>query len=440
MKKNVVLVIMDCCRKKLVTPDIAPFLCDQAEKGVSYEQHYATSPWTLPSHTTMFTGLYTREHGVEHSNMVLPKELKTIAETFQENAYQTVGISNNPWFGPLTGLDKGFDYFAGVWYNKLRRMPIGLKLRQKVKKVLMEYSNFLDSRDSGAKRALSKIAHWHHKERDETKPYFMVVNFMELHHPYKPPEPFRSKYYKSAIPWMDLETDYRKINAYATSDVIPDAGLSDRIIDFPAMEMLCHGEMAYLDWKLEGWFNWMDDGNTIWIYTSDHGDLLGEEGGRVGHRFSLHRNLLHVPMIVYGDEDIRCTVKSGLTQHIGLYGSLLYFCDYGRIGFLPAYDHAFAEHTNPIPLLKKLGEEKFFTKEYVKEVSRHLATVLTEHDQVILSKYEGEPFKIIDGCSAELFDKFFEWRQETKQKFPGKGLSQVGLDKNLQYLRERGFF
>lgn len=299
--KNIVLVIMDCCRKKLITPDVTPFLCEQAEKSISYEQHYSTAPWTLPSHTTMFTGLYTREHGVEHNNMVLPKEAKTIAEIFQKNGYQTAAMSNNPWVGPMTGLDRGFDYFAGVWYRQFRRLPIGLVIRKKVKKVLMEYSKFFDYKDSGAKRALSKIEYWYHKERDLMKPFFLFVNFMELHHPYKPPEPFRSKYYKSDIPWMELETDYRKINAVATSDgSIPEATLPIGKIDFPAMEMLCHGEMAYLDSKLKEWFEWMDDGNTIWIYTSDHGDLLGEEGGRVGHRFSLHRNLLHVPLVIYG--------------------------------------------------------------------------------------------------------------------------------------------
>ena len=47
-----------------------------------------------------------------------------------------------------------------------------------------------------------------------------------------------------------------------------------------------------------GWFR-----NVITVVTSDHGELFGEHD-LIGHRFSLHNSLNHVPLVVSGLGDV----------------------------------------------------------------------------------------------------------------------------------------
>jgi arylsulfatase A-like enzyme len=50
--------------KRLTTPHLDEF----AREGVLYKNAYATAPWTLPSHATIFTGKYTARHGADHNS------------------------------------------------------------------------------------------------------------------------------------------------------------------------------------------------------------------------------------------------------------------------------------------------------------------------------------------------------------------------------------
>ena len=56
----------------------SPVLDMMAAEGVVFEDASAPSPWTLPSHASMLTGLYPKQHGVQTMATALPKDIPTL--------------------------------------------------------------------------------------------------------------------------------------------------------------------------------------------------------------------------------------------------------------------------------------------------------------------------------------------------------------------------
>src|ERR1019366_10137334 len=64
---------------------------------------------TIPSHTSMFTGLYPGRHNMLHASSVLPETFTPLAERLRANGYFTAAFCNNPLLGVVnTGLQRGF--------------------------------------------------------------------------------------------------------------------------------------------------------------------------------------------------------------------------------------------------------------------------------------------------------------------------------------------
>ena len=64
---NVILVTLDTTRRDAVAPydpfAATPNLARLAAGATVFEHAWATAPWTLPTHASMFTGLYPSHHG-----------------------------------------------------------------------------------------------------------------------------------------------------------------------------------------------------------------------------------------------------------------------------------------------------------------------------------------------------------------------------------------
>ena len=91
-RRNVVLVVLDTARATDVDERITPTLTRLAEEGTAFERAFATAPWTLPSHASLFTGTYPTEHGAHGGHTYLDDRFRTVAEAFQDAGYETVGV------------------------------------------------------------------------------------------------------------------------------------------------------------------------------------------------------------------------------------------------------------------------------------------------------------------------------------------------------------
>ena len=72
----------------------------------------------MPSHASIFTGLYPSEHGVHEGSILDPFDIieknikhgkRLFLEDLQDRGYKTIGISNNVWLSQGTGFERGFD-------------------------------------------------------------------------------------------------------------------------------------------------------------------------------------------------------------------------------------------------------------------------------------------------------------------------------------------
>jgi arylsulfatase A-like enzyme len=86
----------------------SPFLDRLAARGVTFERAYAPSPWTLPSHASLLTGLYPSHHGAFNEKLALPPGIRTLAGRLAARGFATGAVVNCWFLDERYGLDRGF--------------------------------------------------------------------------------------------------------------------------------------------------------------------------------------------------------------------------------------------------------------------------------------------------------------------------------------------
>ena len=82
-----------------------------AAKSVLFEQAYAPAPWTVPSVASLNTSSFLCEHGLLGWRHRLDPNKETLAQRLTNLGYLTLGRTQNPLVGTITGLNKGFTQF-----------------------------------------------------------------------------------------------------------------------------------------------------------------------------------------------------------------------------------------------------------------------------------------------------------------------------------------
>ncbi|AGB31201.1 sulfatase [Natrinema pellirubrum DSM 15624] len=290
-RPDVLFLVLDSLRTDRVSAygherETTPALSTLSTYATRYQNAFTQAPWTLPSHTSMFTGAFPSEHGVTNGfsdgMSRLPESRTTLAEHLSDEGYRTAGFSNNPWVGQLSGLDRGFDEFVewdleisasddpGVHtsreeiYSRLHP-ALGKAARQPL--FLLKRRFFTDSLVDRAKRWLARRA-------NSPEPTFTFLNLMEAHSPYFPPE--------RAFEALDLESpsalEPRVLNTklltyvMGKSDLAP--GTRERVMEY------YDASVRYQDEKVEALLGQLQEtdllDDTLVIVCSDHGKTLGD--------------------------------------------------------------------------------------------------------------------------------------------------------------------
>jgi arylsulfatase A-like enzyme len=312
-RPNVLWIVMDTVRADALScygnkRGATPALDQLAREGVLFENVFATAPWTLPSHASMFTGTFSSKHGLTGNIAVLHEEERItlrdiretlIAEVFQEAGYITVGFSENPWISRGSGLDRGFGDFFDLWKQEmdrtkqterftfldraiLRAQSFGIIMRRGLK-------DLTDANYTG-----TFVKRWL-KRADPQKPFFMFINFLEAHHGYTPPEPFRGRHLEGRVVSREAEE--------ASGDPMKYIG---RIVELSEEGMqvlgaLYRGEISYLDSEIGELLEFLRRGKildqTVIVVTSDHGENFGWQH-LMSHVFVVNDELLRVPLLI----------------------------------------------------------------------------------------------------------------------------------------------
>jgi len=238
-KPNVLLISIDTLRADHLgcygysnpTPVIDGF----ATKSVLFETAISQVPMTLPSHCTIFTGLYPDQHGVRNNeNFVVSEKTHTLATMFSENGYATGAVVGSFSLDSVFGVNRGFEFYEDrtgqghdpeINRNAERRAEAVWQLGKK----------------------------WLEKQKG---PWFCFLHFFDPHATYTPPAPFPQTY-DGEIAYVDR--------------------VLGNVLDYLRKKDLLS--------------------TTILVLLSDHGESLGEHG-ESSHGVFLYDATLRVPLMI----------------------------------------------------------------------------------------------------------------------------------------------
>lgn len=305
-RPNVLWIVLDTVRADrlgLYNSDLptTPFLNQFATNAMVFERCMSNGIWTVPSHASMFTGMSTRQHGMDVPDCSLDLHHTTVADVLSENGYATACFSNNPWFGEEFNLVQGFDERPTLYHLNHAGMFSIFHLFERYG--LTPRVRWLD-KDSGAATTNHLVARWLDDRADSDAPVFVFVNYMEAHLPYRVPSEYRRKFLEPAQ--VDRSYDLRQ-RLYGS--IVPVMNL-DFSIDGPGI--IEPGDVDILRGQYDACIRYLDDrvrellgmfesrgllDDTLVIITSDHGEYL-DTHGMWSHCFKTYDDVARVVLLL----------------------------------------------------------------------------------------------------------------------------------------------
>ncbi len=241
-----------------------PLLDRLATAGREFTFAHAQTVMTLPSHASILTGLYPYQHGIrDNSGFVLDRGIPTLASMLKQAGYATAAFVSAFPLDRRFGLDAGFDVYDDECQGFSARIST------------------LAERPGEETIALAK-AWW---EGHRQGPRFLWVHLFAPHFPYEPREPFATRY--RSAPY--------------------------------------YGEAAMVDDQLGPLLGpLLDEGGsrTIVIFTSDHGEALGEHGERT-HGIFAYESTLKVPLVIWAPGLVTAGKDDRLARHVDIVPTVL---------------------------------------------------------------------------------------------------------------------
>lgn len=216
-----------------------------AAAGTVFESAHASSPLTLPSHTSMLTGRSLPAHGIfNNGTFALPDGVDTLATRLAGAGFATGAFVSSPVLARRHGLAQGFAVYDDDIPRPAQREGLVVHYEER-------------AGQETARRALAWLA------AQGTRPAFVWVHVWEPHAPYTPPAEFRERF-----------GDDRYQGEVAAADAV--VGRLVREIESMGRKQ---GLLA--------------------VVTADHGEGLGEHGEPT-HGVFLYQATMRVPLVVSG--------------------------------------------------------------------------------------------------------------------------------------------
>ncbi len=275
---RVVLVTLDTLRADRFNEVTMPLLWARAKRGLVFEQFYASTSSTQPTHATIFTGLEPWQHGVTLNGAVLDDARETIAERFKSEGFATAAVVASFPLERRFGFAQGFDSY----YDTFDHQQGTAKSNPHWAGVEVE-EDFYSLADSITTRAVAAI------DSARAPRQFYWFHYFDPHAPYG-----------DAGGDAGGDTDGEGIKLEDLT-----AGARNRAPDFEALLDRARSaydvDVSHLDRALDRLLARLDADSehfeTHVLLTADHGESFGEDGA-LGHGKRVIRSQVHVPGIV----------------------------------------------------------------------------------------------------------------------------------------------
>jgi arylsulfatase A-like enzyme len=299
------------------TPEIEKW----AKQGITFEMARSAAPWTLPSHVTMFTGLWPTQHGAR-VDCPYHGPSPTVAEHLRARGYATAGIVANVRIcNRVYGVGRGFDTYVDYPCNQevslraaLNNCSLGASVMEVANRLQLPVPRpFPFHVRPDAREITDQATQWlglvrgrnERKGPGATRPFFLFLNLMDVHGPFVPTSSATGKFWTGPIPTLKQSSPecgwvaLRELGQ-ATPDIQPERledleKVSRRLVDL--YDECLSGLDADLGQFLGGLRSSGMLENTWVVITGDHGEHFGEHN-QFGHGSSLYNELTHVPLIL----------------------------------------------------------------------------------------------------------------------------------------------
>lgn len=340
-KPNVIIILMDTLRKDAFDKWIENYTGKYKniiKNSFKFDNAIAPSSWTLPSHFSLFTGLYPSEHGVhklyptdrymdliERSNTYLGEFLMDFA---LENGYYTSGFIANAVVS-YSGIASHFNslirpkflshskfspvvFLSQENFKKYSNLERGYKKAAFIIKNSPLKSSIFLSRFLVDISILKLIRNPTYKNYNEllsqfiqnikfNSSQFIFFNFMEMHEPYLKFSDFSKFQFEQLFRYIDSNNRIREFKKIYFNQINKITTIFDTIIS----KLI---EEKQLD-------------NSIVIITSDHGQAFNEHG-YLGHSIYNYDEISKIPLFIYAPKyliDAKSYNKNINTNLVNLY-------------------------------------------------------------------------------------------------------------------------
>ncbi len=301
--RNVILISIDTLRYDglgcngndyIKTPNIDAF----AEEGIVFDNCIVSIPLTLPSHTSMLTGLYPRTHGLRVQDYFLDDGFTTLAEILSEEGYTCGGFISMAILRSMnSNLNQGFHYYDDYWIyeNASRWFPPEVKYffaGKVINKLFTGVAAHPDKYERKAEETVDSAIRWLDLVKDED--FFCFFHIFDPHWYYNAPEPYTTMY--------DPDYDESGLNYDRyLKDFIWTNDLQIDQDDIDHIKARYDGEATYSDAQLGRLFDSLKESGlwdeTMIILTADHGESFGHDYF-FGHADRVYQSCIHVPLII----------------------------------------------------------------------------------------------------------------------------------------------
>jgi arylsulfatase A-like enzyme len=310
-RPNILLIIPDQLRAQALgcmgNRDVrTPHLDRLASQGVLFRQTVANTPVCCPARAILLTGKYAHQNGMVCNDLRLRESQVTLAELLKDAGYQTGligkwhldGGKRDPGFVPPGPRRQGFDFWAACECRHDHFHPIYFRDTAKP----IRPGKF-------EAEALTDVAVDFIRANRE-RPFFLMLSMGPPHDPYGAPEQYMRLYEPEKLTmrpnWKEgvRQAGRREIAAYyaAITAIDDQVGRLMRLLEDLAL-----------------------DRDTIVVFTSDHGDMLGSQGQRLKRK--PWEESIRVPGIVRYPARIKGGRRTdALLSHVDFTPTLLSLC------------------------------------------------------------------------------------------------------------------
>ena len=271
---NILLISLDTVGSNylgynLADPKISPNIDELVKKSVLYQRTYATSSWTLPSHSSMLTGYSPAALHMTESNSVLLSTVPTLATILKENGYLNAAITDGGYVSEANGILNGF-------------------------RTIKESDFAHHYLDPNQLQSFDESLNWINENKKNK--FFLFVHSYGAHEPYYPTDAALKAVapeYKGNIknfPMNEIENISLNQKKVSAED-------GDRYRD------LYKASIHDVDSKIGDILKKLTElglfKNTVIIVTSDHGQEFGEHGEWAAHATQMYEEVTKVPLVMY---------------------------------------------------------------------------------------------------------------------------------------------